>query len=77
MNRFRTAQLTAVAAVGVALFAPPALAGGEPKNVRPFTRPAAVPVAHLAGALRRPAQLSSLPGIGEDKSGPPFNAAVR
>jgi hypothetical protein len=78
MNRFRAAHLTAATAVCAALYAPSALAGGEPKNVRPFTRPAAVPVAaRLAGALRRATRLSSLPGIGEDKSGPPFNAVVR
>jgi hypothetical protein len=77
MNRFRTVHLTALTAVCVALCAPPALAGGEPKNARPFTRPAAGTVGHLAGALRRPQRLSSLPGIGEDKSGPPFNAVVR
>jgi len=64
MNRFRRVQLVVTAVVPVALCAPTALAGGEPKNVAPFTRPAApvhVQLAAASAATSTAARRSSQP----------------
>jgi hypothetical protein len=78
MNRSRTFQLAAAAVVCAALGPSSALAGGEPKNLAPFTRAAATPAhAHLAAVLRRAARPSAGAATGESKNGPPFTGAAR
>src|SRR5262249_43611960 len=56
MNLSRTISIAAATALCSAAAVPAALAGGEPKNGAPFTRPTAkTPTAHLASA--RPSAL--------------------
>jgi hypothetical protein len=77
MIRFRTVEIAAAAAVCVALNPAAAFAGGEPKNVAPFTRPAGTPTpSRLAAPLRRSHRPTAGPATGERKNGPPFNAVV-
>jgi hypothetical protein len=73
MYRMQFLRSTAVAAVGAAVLAQTALAGGEPKNELPFTRP--VVVARATQATSSATQTS--PEIrGEPKNELPFTRPV-
>lgn len=66
-------RITAVAFAGAAILVQPALAGGEPKNQWPFTRP--VPTRTVQAAIH--SQSTSSPLIqGEPKNEPPFTNPV-
>jgi hypothetical protein len=72
MSITTTIRIAGAALVACAVIAPTALAGGEPKNEWPFTRP--VGVRTTAGVTQVQAQ--SLPILGERKNQLPFTRPV-
>lgn len=72
MKVLRTISITLATAVGIAVAAQVALAGGEPKNEWPFTRPVAD---RTLSQVRQPAGFTQVP-YGEPKNEWPFTRPV-